>query len=51
MIAMGTHGHGFLRGALIGNLSHDVIRHASVPIESARPAEPIEVLYGRGAEK
>jgi nucleotide-binding universal stress UspA family protein len=32
VIAMGTHGHGFLRGALIGSVSHDVVRHASVPV-------------------
>ncbi len=32
MIAMGTHGHGFLRGALIGSVSHDVVRYAPVPV-------------------
>lgn len=32
VIAMGTHGHGFLRGALIGSVSHDVVRHAPVPV-------------------
>lgn len=32
VIAMGTHGHGFLRGALIGSVSHDVVRYAPVPV-------------------
>lgn len=32
VIAIGTHGHGFLRGALIGSVSHDVVRHAPVPV-------------------
>ena len=31
-VAMGTHGHGFLRGALIGSVSHDVVRYAPVPV-------------------
>lgn len=32
VIAMGTHGRGFLRGALIGSVSHDVVRYAPVPV-------------------
>lgn len=32
LIAMGTHLHGFLRGALIGSVSHDVVRYAPVPV-------------------
>ncbi len=32
VIAMGTHGHGFLRGALIGSVSRDVVRYAPVPV-------------------
>lgn len=32
LIAIGTHGHGFLRGALLGSVSHDVVRYAIVPV-------------------
>jgi nucleotide-binding universal stress UspA family protein len=32
LIALGTHGHGLLRGALIGSVSHDVVRYAPVPV-------------------
>ncbi len=32
LIAMGTHSHGFLRGALHGSVSREVIRNASVPV-------------------
>ncbi len=32
LIAMGTHGHGFLRGALVGSITHDVVRYATTPV-------------------
>ena len=32
LIAIGTHGHGFVRGVLLGSVTHDVVRHASVPV-------------------
>jgi nucleotide-binding universal stress UspA family protein len=32
LIAMGTHGHGFVRGVLFGSVTHDVVCRASVPI-------------------
>jgi nucleotide-binding universal stress UspA family protein len=32
LIAMGTHGHGFVRGVLLGSVTHDVVRHAPVPV-------------------
>jgi nucleotide-binding universal stress UspA family protein len=32
LIAMWTHGHGFVRGVLLGSVTHDVVRHASVPV-------------------
>ncbi len=32
LIAMGTHDHGFLHGALIGSVSHEVVRRAPVPV-------------------
>jgi nucleotide-binding universal stress UspA family protein len=32
LIAMGTHGHGFVKGALIGSVTHEVVQHAPVPV-------------------
>jgi nucleotide-binding universal stress UspA family protein len=32
LIAMGTHGHGFIRGLLRGSVTHGVVRRASVPV-------------------
>jgi nucleotide-binding universal stress UspA family protein len=32
LIAMGSHGHGFLKGMLLGSVTHDVVRHAMVPV-------------------
>ncbi len=32
LIAMGSHGHGFIRGMLLGSVTHDVVQHASVPV-------------------
>ncbi len=32
LIAIGTHGHGFVRGAVLGSVTHDVVQHASVPV-------------------
>ena len=32
LIAMGSHGHGFVRGMLLGSVTHDVVRYAKVPV-------------------
>lgn len=32
LIAMGTHGHGFVRGVLLGSVTHDIARRATVPV-------------------
>jgi nucleotide-binding universal stress UspA family protein len=32
LIVMGTHGHGFFRGAIVGSVTHNVVRHAPVPV-------------------
>ncbi len=32
LIVMGTHGHGFVRGIILGSVTHNVVRHASVPV-------------------
>lgn len=32
LIVMGTHGHGFFRGAVVGSVTHNVARHAPVPV-------------------
>jgi nucleotide-binding universal stress UspA family protein len=32
LIAMGTHGHGFVRGLLLGSVTYDVVCCASVPV-------------------
>jgi nucleotide-binding universal stress UspA family protein len=45
LIAMGTHGHGFLRGTLLGSVSHEVIRNATVPVLALK----ISVLDNLGA--
>ena len=32
LIVMGTHGHGFFPGAIVGSVTHNVVRHATVPV-------------------
>lgn len=32
LIVMGTHGHGFFRGAIVGSVTHNVVRHSPVPV-------------------
>lgn len=32
LIAIGAHGHGFVRSMLLGSVTHDVVRHATVPV-------------------
>ncbi len=32
LIAMGSHGHGFIRGMLLGSVTHDVVRYANIPV-------------------
>ncbi len=32
LIAIGTHGHGFLRGMFLGSVTHDVVRYARTPV-------------------
>lgn len=39
LLSLGSHGHGALRDALFGSVTHDVVRTASVPVLVARRAE------------
>ena len=32
LIAMGSHGHGFIRGVVLGSVTHEVVRHSPVPV-------------------
>ncbi len=32
LIVMGTHGHGFVRGIVLGSVTHNVVRHAPVAV-------------------
>ena len=39
-VIMGTHGHGALRAALLGSVSHGLLQQATVPVTLVRPVEP-----------
>ncbi len=32
LIVMGTHGHGFVRGIILGSVTYNVVRHGPVPV-------------------
>jgi nucleotide-binding universal stress UspA family protein len=38
LLVVGSHGHGWFAGMLLGSVSQAVLRHASVPVAVARPA-------------
>ncbi len=44
LIAMGTHGHGFLKGIMLGSVTHDVVRYAKVPVFVLK----VEAVQGLG---
>lgn len=37
LIAMGTHGHSFVKGVVLGSVTHNVVRHATVPVLVMKP--------------
>jgi len=48
-VIMGTHGHGTLRAALLGSVSHGMVQHANVPVTLVRPM-PLPVVDDEDAE-
>jgi nucleotide-binding universal stress UspA family protein len=49
LLVVGSHGHGWFAGMLLGSVSQAVLRHASVPVAVARPAFHFGVAAeGRG---
>jgi nucleotide-binding universal stress UspA family protein len=37
LIAIGTHGYSFVKGAVLGSVTHNVVRHATVPVLVMKP--------------
>jgi nucleotide-binding universal stress UspA family protein len=37
LIAMGTHGHSFVKGVVLGSVTHNVVRYATLPVLVMKP--------------